>query len=64
VAGVHIVLVKYPLIAYAVAPTLPSAETFGRTASVLVGLYVLICAYEYVDDPDLRHVFFSRRSLP
>jgi 4-hydroxybenzoate polyprenyltransferase len=64
VAGGHIVLVKYPAIAYAVAPSLPATSGFGRTAAVLGGLYALICVYEYVDDPDLRHVFLSRRSLP
>ena len=64
VAGGHIVLVKYPLIAYAVAPSLPSASGVARTATVLGGLYALICVYEYVDDPELRQVFVSRRSLP
>jgi 4-hydroxybenzoate polyprenyltransferase len=64
VAGGHIVLVKYPLIAFAVAPSLPSASGAARTAAVLGGLYALICVYEYVDDPELRQVFFSRRSLP
>jgi 4-hydroxybenzoate polyprenyltransferase len=64
VAGGHIVLAKYPLIAYAVAPTLPPASMLARTVLILGGLYVLICIYEYVDDPELRHILFSRRSLP
>jgi 4-hydroxybenzoate polyprenyltransferase len=63
-AGEHIVSLKYPLIAFAVAPTLPTASAFARSAIVLAGLYTVICIYEYVDDPELRHVFFSRRSLP
>ena len=64
VAGGHIVLAKYPLIAYAVAPTLPPASTVVRTILLLGGLYALICIYEYVDDPELRQILFSRRSLP
>jgi len=64
VAGGHVVLAKYPLIAFAVAPTLPTASGFARSAVVLLGLYAVICAYEYIDDPELRHVFSSRRSLP
>lgn len=63
VAGGLIVLVKYPLIAYAVAPALPTV-TSARTVIVLAVLYALICVYEYADDPELRHVISSRRSLP
>ena len=64
VAGEHIVLVKYPAIAFATAPTLPAASSFVRTAVLLAALYAVICIYEYIDDPELRHVFSSGRSLP
>ena len=63
VAGGLIVLVKYPLIAYAVAPALPDALSF-RTLAALGALYALICVYEYADDAELRHFISSRRSLP
>lgn len=63
VAGGLIVLAKYPLIAYAAAPSLSDA-TSSRTIAVLGALYVLICAYEYADDSELRHFISSRRSLP
>jgi 4-hydroxybenzoate polyprenyltransferase len=64
VAGEHIVLAKYPAIAFATAPTIPDASSFVRTSVVLAALYAVICIYEYIDDPELRHVFSSRRSLP
>jgi len=64
VAGEHIVLLKYPLIALVVAPTLPGVSGVARTVGVLAGLYALICLYEYIDDPELRHALSSRRSLP
>jgi 4-hydroxybenzoate polyprenyltransferase len=63
VAGGLIVLVKYPLIAYAIAPALPDAPS-SRTLVVLGALYAFICAYEYADDAELRHFISSRRSLP
>ena len=64
VAGEHIVSLKYPLIAFVVAPTLPAAAGVGRTVAVLAALYALICIYEYMDDPELRQAFSSWRSLP
>jgi 4-hydroxybenzoate polyprenyltransferase len=64
VAGGHVVLLKYPLIAFAAAPALPSPSGAVRAVAILAGLYVVICVYEYVDDPELRHAFLSRRSLP
>lgn len=63
-AGEHIVSLKYPLIAFAVAPVLPDASGVARTVVALAGLYVVVCIYEYVDDPELRHAFSSWRSLP
>jgi hypothetical protein len=58
VVGSHIVLVKYPLIAYAAAPSLPSSPLHTRPLLVLLALYVLICIYEYADDRELRHAAF------
>ena len=61
--GSHVVLLKYPLIAYTVAPVIPAAGSL-RPVAILVALYLLVCVYEYVDDPELRQVFTSWRSLP
>ena len=47
VFNAHVVLLKYPLIAFAASP---SAPAFGA----LVSLYLVLCAYEIVDDPSLR----------
>ena len=58
----HVLAVKYPLIAYAVAPELPTDVVTLRATLVLGALYVLICAYEYADDVELRQLFTSRRS--
>jgi 4-hydroxybenzoate polyprenyltransferase len=63
VLGGLIVLLKYPFIAFAVAPSLPDPAS-GRTIVVLGGLYLLICVYEYVDDAELRRIISSRGSLP
>jgi 4-hydroxybenzoate polyprenyltransferase len=62
--GEHVLAVKYPLFAYAVAPELPSDVGTTRAAGILVALYVLICVYEYTDDVELRQLFTSRRSAP
>jgi hypothetical protein len=58
----HVLAIKYPLVAYAVAPELPSGAVTVRAAVVLGALYVLICVYEYADDVELRQLFTSRRS--
>jgi len=60
----HVLAVKYPLIAYAVAPELTSDAVTLRIGIVLAVLYVLICVYEYADDVELRQLFTSRRSVP
>ena len=60
----HVLAVKYPLIAYAVAPELTSDAVTLRIGIVLAVLYVLICVYEYADDVELRQFFTSRRSVP
>ena len=62
-AGEHIVLLKYPLIAYAAAPALPSDGVSWRALGVLSAVYATVCAYDYADDPELRHILVSRRSI-
>lgn len=57
VVGSHVVLAKYPLIAYAIAPALPGSVLQLRPLSVLLALYLVICVYEYLDDRELRHAF-------
>ncbi|MEP6493894.1 MAG: hypothetical protein ABJF01_14530 [bacterium] len=67
VVGSHVVLAKYPLIAYAVAPSLPVSVLQRRPVAMLLAVYLLLCAYEYLDDPKLRHAFlvlFSRSTHP
>ena len=59
----HVLAIKYPLFAYAVAPELPSEVMTVRAALVLAALYVLICVYEWIDDVELRQLFTSRRSV-
>jgi heme O synthase-like polyprenyltransferase len=62
IVGGLVVLAKYPLIAYAVAPVLPTSVLQPRPFLVLLALYVLIYAYECVDDRELRHAFRVRFS--
>ncbi|HTE47154.1 MAG TPA: hypothetical protein VK636_18035 [Gemmatimonadaceae bacterium] len=67
VVGSHVVLTKYPLIAYAVAPTLPVSVLQQRPVAVLIAIYLIVCVYEYLDDPKLRQAFlvlFSRSTQP
>jgi 4-hydroxybenzoate polyprenyltransferase len=59
----HVLALKYPLIAYAVAPELPSQGVTLRVAVVLVVLYVPICVSAYADDAELRQSLMSRRSV-
>lgn len=55
--GSYVVLLKYPLIAYATAPGLmPSPGSLGpRGFSALAALYVAIGVYDAVDDRSLHH---------
>jgi 4-hydroxybenzoate polyprenyltransferase len=61
--GEHVLAIKYPLIAYAVAPGLPADIVTPRVGILLSVLYLLICVYEYTEDIELRQIFTSRRSL-
>ena len=56
VVGGHVVLIKYPAIALALAPALPSsgAQAAWRAAAILAAVYLGLCVYESFDDPQLR----------
>ena len=58
----HVLALKYPFFAYAIAPEIPSDVLTLRAAIILGALYVLICVYEYADDVELRQLLTSRRS--
>jgi 4-hydroxybenzoate polyprenyltransferase len=50
----HVVLLKYPLLAFAASPTPPSP-------AALASLYLALCVYEIIDDPTLRASIVARR---
>ena len=50
----HVVLLKYPAIALAIAPVAPSI-------AVLASLYLVLCVVECFDDPALRASLVARR---
>ena len=50
----HIVLLKYPAIAYATAPASHAAASSSAMLVGLVMVYLAICVYEGRDDPHLR----------
>jgi hypothetical protein len=53
VVNAHVVLLKYPLLAFAASPASPPT-------GALVSLYLVLCAYEIVDDPALRASIVAR----
>jgi 4-hydroxybenzoate polyprenyltransferase len=53
VANAHVVLLKYPLLAFAAAPAPPPP-------GALVSLYLALCVYEILDDPALRASIAAR----
>jgi hypothetical protein len=53
-ANAHVVLLKYPLIAFALAPVRPRMPA-------IVALYLTLCAFEVFDDPSLRASTRARR---
>jgi 4-hydroxybenzoate polyprenyltransferase len=53
VVNAHVVLLKYPLLAFAATPASPPT-------GALVSLYLVLCAYEIVDDPALRASIVAR----
>jgi len=50
----HVVLLKYPLLAFAASAAPPSLAT-------LASLYLVLCVYEIIDDPALRASIVARR---
>jgi 4-hydroxybenzoate polyprenyltransferase len=54
VANGHVVLLKYPAIAYAMSPVAPPI-------AVIAAVYLAICVYEVVGDPTLRASHVARR---
>lgn len=60
--GEHVLAIKYPLIAYAVAPSLPADAVTPRSSAILLTVYAIVCVYAYADDVERRHIFTSRRS--
>jgi len=53
VLNAHVVLLKYPLLAFAATPAAPQT-------GALVSLYLVLCVYEIVDDPALRASIVAR----
>jgi 4-hydroxybenzoate polyprenyltransferase len=53
VVNAHVVLLKYPLVAFAASAASPPA-------GALASLYLVLCAYEIVDDPALRASIVAR----
>ncbi|HEY2163866.1 MAG TPA: hypothetical protein VGH04_07750, partial [Gemmatimonadaceae bacterium] len=53
VFNAHVVLLKYPLLAYAASPVAPAP-------GALASLYLVLCVYEIVDDPALRTSIAAR----
>lgn len=60
----HVVLLKYPVIAYLVAPgVVRGVSGLALAAPVLMTVYLLLCIHEGVDDPELRHSRIARAVL-
>ena len=53
VVNAHVVLLKYPLLAFAATPASPPT-------GALASLYLVLCVYEIVDDPALRASIVAR----
>ncbi|HUQ48968.1 MAG TPA: hypothetical protein VM053_12110 [Gemmatimonadaceae bacterium] len=62
VFAAHIVLAKYPVIAYLVAPgTLADGSRVAVATPVFIAIYLLLCIHEALDDPELFRSRFGRR---
>ncbi|MEO7858461.1 MAG: hypothetical protein ABIU76_15805 [Gemmatimonadaceae bacterium] len=60
----HVVLLKYPVIAYLVAPgVVRGVSGLALAAPVLMTVYVLLCIHEGLDDPELRRSRVARGVL-
>jgi len=62
VSAAHIVLAKYPVIAYLAAPgTLRGSSGLALAAPVFIAVYLLLCIHEALDDPELFRSRVGRR---
>ena len=60
----HVVLAKYPVIAYLAAPgTLTGRSGLTPAAPVFIAMYLLLCIHEAFDDPELFRSRVGRRVL-
>ncbi|MEO7366711.1 MAG: hypothetical protein ABIZ36_02060 [Gemmatimonadaceae bacterium] len=64
VFAAHVVLAKYPVIAYIAAPeALRRSSGLAFAAPVFIAMYLLLCIHEALDDPELFHSRVGRRVL-
>ena len=64
VSAAHVVLAKYPVIAYLAAPgTLRGSSGLALAAPVFIAMYLLLCIHEALDDPELLRSQVGRRVL-
>ena len=64
VIAAHVVLAKYPVIAYVAAPgTLRGISGLALAAPVFIAMYLLLCIHEALDDPELFRSRVGRRVL-
>ena len=62
VIAAHVVLAKYPVIAYVAAPgTLRGISGLVLAAPVFIAMYLLLCIHEALDDPELFRSRMGRR---
>ena len=62
VIAAHVVLAKYPVIAYLAAPgTLSGRSGLTPAAPVFIAMYLLLCIHETLDDPELFRSRVGRR---
>ncbi len=64
VFAAHVVLAKYPVIAYLAAPeALRRSSGLALAAPVFIAMYLLLCIHEALDDPELFRSRVGRRVL-
>ncbi len=64
VLAAHVVLIKYPVIAYLVAPgVVHGTKGLVLAAPVMVTVYLLVCIHEGLHDPQLRRSRLARGVL-
>ena len=64
VIAAHVVLAKYPVIAYLAAPeALRAGSGLALAAPVFIAMYLLLCIHEALDDPELFRSRVGRRVL-